>query len=151
MGIGGGKRRCWAWTMPLVHKPWLKAFNNMGHIRLRKKVRLKEILILKENHISGCTRLVSNSIITNKTFVSISIPHKSTACRLSNKFVTFSGWKMDKTNTPKSMKGLILRMITKRVEIRRVILPGLHRQTINQVDNSRQGFNPKFRWNRGFN
>ena len=45
----------------------------MGHIikigkhdkiRLRKKVRLKEILILKENHFSGYMKFVSSSIIT---------------------------------------------------------------------------------------
>ena len=124
----------------LLHKAWLKAFNNMGHIikigkhdkiRLQKKVRLKEILILKENHFSGYMKFVSSSIITNKTFLSITIPHK--------------------TNTPKSMKGLILRMITKQAEIRRVILQGLHWQVINQVDSNGQGFNPKFRWNGGFN
>ena len=55
--------------------------------------------------------------------------------------MTFSGWEMDKTNTPKSMKGLILKMITKQAEIRRFILQGLHRQAINQVDSNRQGFN----------
>ena len=132
----------------------------MGHIikigkhdkiRLRKKVRVKEILILKENHFSGYMKFVSSSTTTNKTFLSITIPHKSTSCRLSSKFVTFSGWEMDKTNTPKSMKGLILRMITKQAEIRRVILQGLHWQVINQVDSNGQGFNPKFRWNGGFN
>ncbi|KAG6731185.1 hypothetical protein I3842_01G117100 [Carya illinoinensis] len=106
----------------MIYQTWFKSLNRRRHIikirkksdsRIRNSLRLKEILILKENHISRDSEFVCLSIITNKSFLSRTISHKGTRDRLCSKFVTLNRWQMNKTKIPKSMNGLILRRYAK--------------------------------------
>ena len=96
-----------------------------------------------KDHMPRNTKTFSNEIITPITFLTNSIPKKTTQTRTRLKFVSFMILKKNKIDTSEDSKRVIGGRRTKQHIIRSLILNNGRRTPIDGVNDNKSSFPPK--------